>query len=59
MPAKALTRALAEAALLRFRQLVCPRGMMEVAQLLQFHERLQEPDIMRRIEAASVVQAAA
>ena len=29
------------------------RAMTEVAQLLQSHHRLQEPDMMRRIEAAS------
>jgi hypothetical protein len=29
--------------------------MIEVAQLLQSHHRLQEPDIMRRIEAASLL----
>jgi hypothetical protein len=33
--------------------------MIEVAHLLQSHHRLHEPDMMRRIEAASVVQAAA
>ena len=38
---------------------VVHRAMTEVAQLLQSHHRLQEPDIIRRIEAASVVQAAA
>jgi hypothetical protein len=43
---------------------VVHRAMIEVAQLLQSHHRLQEPDIMRRIEAASrtgaiVTQAAA
>jgi len=38
---------------------VVHRTVMEVAQLLQPQSRLQEPDIMRRIEAASVVQAAA
>jgi len=43
---------------------VVHRAMTEVAQLLQPHQRLQEPDIMRRIEAASrpgavVTQAAA
>jgi 2-polyprenyl-6-methoxyphenol hydroxylase-like FAD-dependent oxidoreductase len=38
---------------------VVHRAMIEVAQLLQPQSRLQEPDIMRRIEAASVVQAAA
>ena len=35
------------------------RAMIEVAQLLEPHQRLREPDIMRRIEAASVVRAAA
>jgi 2-polyprenyl-6-methoxyphenol hydroxylase-like FAD-dependent oxidoreductase len=35
------------------------RAMIEVAQLLQPHQRLQEPDIARRIEAAFVMQAAA
>jgi 2-polyprenyl-6-methoxyphenol hydroxylase-like FAD-dependent oxidoreductase len=34
------------------------RAMMEVAQLLQPFSRLQEPDIMRRVEAASVKAAA-
>jgi 2-polyprenyl-6-methoxyphenol hydroxylase-like FAD-dependent oxidoreductase len=38
---------------------VVHRAMIEVAQLLQSHHRLQEPDIIRRIEAASVAQAAA
>ena len=38
---------------------VVHRAMLEVAQLLQPHQRLREPDITRRIEAASVVQAAA
>ena len=38
---------------------VVHRAMLEVAQLLQPQSLLQEPDIMRRIEAASVVQAAA
>jgi len=43
---------------------VVHRAMIEVAHLLQSHHRLQEPDIMRRIEAASrtgaiVTQAAA
>jgi 2-polyprenyl-6-methoxyphenol hydroxylase-like FAD-dependent oxidoreductase len=38
---------------------VVHRAMIEVAHLLQPQSRLQEPDIMRRIEAASVVQAAA
>jgi hypothetical protein len=37
---------------------VVHRAMMEVAQLLQPHTRLQEPDIIRRIEAASVKAAA-
>jgi len=32
---------------------VVHRALMEVAQLLQPHHRLREPDIMRRIEAAS------
>jgi len=32
---------------------VVHRAMMEVAQLLQPHQRLREPDIVRRIEAAS------
>jgi 2-polyprenyl-6-methoxyphenol hydroxylase-like FAD-dependent oxidoreductase len=36
---------------------VVHRTMVEVAQLLQSHQRLQEPDIMRRIESASVIQA--
>ena len=35
------------------------RAMIEVAQLLQPHQRLHEPDIARRIEAASAVRAAA
>src|SRR6516165_10708424 len=34
------------------------RAMTEVAQLLQSHHRLQEPDMMRRIEAASAKAAA-
>src|SRR5215813_1611409 len=38
---------------------VVHRAMVEVAQLLQPHRRLREPDLVRRIEAASVVQAAA
>ena len=38
---------------------VVHRAIIEVAQLLQSHHRLQEPDIMRRIEAASALQAAA
>jgi 2-polyprenyl-6-methoxyphenol hydroxylase-like FAD-dependent oxidoreductase len=41
---------------------VVHRAMLEVAQLLQPHQRLREPDIMRRIEAATravVTQAAA
>jgi 2-polyprenyl-6-methoxyphenol hydroxylase-like FAD-dependent oxidoreductase len=38
---------------------VVHRAMIEVAQLLQPHQRLHDPDIVRRIEAASVVQAAA
>ena len=33
---------------------VVHRAMMEVAQLLRPHQRLREPDIMRRIEAASL-----
>jgi hypothetical protein len=33
--------------------------MIEVAQLLQPRTRLQEPDMMRRIEAGPAVQAAA
>jgi 2-polyprenyl-6-methoxyphenol hydroxylase-like FAD-dependent oxidoreductase len=37
---------------------VVHRAMIEVAQLLQSHRRLQEPDIMRRIEAVSVKAAA-
>jgi hypothetical protein len=37
---------------------VVHRAMMEVAQLLQPHTRLQEPDIMRRIEAVSLKAAA-
>ena len=37
---------------------VVHRAMMEVAQLLQPFSRLQEPDIARRIEAASVKAAA-
>jgi 2-polyprenyl-6-methoxyphenol hydroxylase-like FAD-dependent oxidoreductase len=36
---------------------VVHRAMLEVAQLLQPNQRLQEPDIVRRIEAASVVRA--
>jgi 2-polyprenyl-6-methoxyphenol hydroxylase-like FAD-dependent oxidoreductase len=36
---------------------VVHRAMIEVAQLLRSHQRLREPDIVRRIEAASVVQA--
>jgi hypothetical protein len=32
--------------------------MMDVAQLLQPHSRLREPDIMRRIEGVSVKAAA-
>jgi 2-polyprenyl-6-methoxyphenol hydroxylase-like FAD-dependent oxidoreductase len=35
------------------------RAMLEVAQLLEPQSLLQEPDIIRRIEAASVVRAAA
>jgi 2-polyprenyl-6-methoxyphenol hydroxylase-like FAD-dependent oxidoreductase len=38
---------------------VVHRAMIEVAQLLQPHQRLHEPDVVRRIEAASDVQAAA
>jgi len=38
---------------------VVHRAMIEVAQLLQPHQRLREPDITRRVEAASVVEAAA
>jgi hypothetical protein len=38
---------------------VVHRAMIEVAQLLQPHQRLHDPDIVRRIEAVSVVQAAA
>src|SRR5215469_10492819 len=38
---------------------VVHRAMIEVAQLLQPQSLLQEPDIRRRIEAASVTQAAA
>jgi hypothetical protein len=38
---------------------VVHRAMLEVAQLLQPYQRLHEPDIMHRIEAASVIQAAA
>jgi 2-polyprenyl-6-methoxyphenol hydroxylase-like FAD-dependent oxidoreductase len=38
---------------------VVHRAMIEVAHLLKPQSLLQEPDIMRRIEAASVVQAAA
>jgi 2-polyprenyl-6-methoxyphenol hydroxylase-like FAD-dependent oxidoreductase len=37
---------------------VVHRAMMEVAQLLEPQQRLHEPDIMRRIEAASVKAAA-
>jgi 2-polyprenyl-6-methoxyphenol hydroxylase-like FAD-dependent oxidoreductase len=37
---------------------VVHRAMIEVAQLLQPHQRLHEPDVVRRIEAASGVQAA-
>jgi 2-polyprenyl-6-methoxyphenol hydroxylase-like FAD-dependent oxidoreductase len=33
---------------------VVHRAMLEVAQLLQPHQRLHEPDIMRRIEAVSI-----
>jgi 2-polyprenyl-6-methoxyphenol hydroxylase-like FAD-dependent oxidoreductase len=35
------------------------RAMIEVAQLLQPYQRLREPDIARRVEAAAVLQAAA
>ena len=38
---------------------VVHRAVMEVAQLLQPQSLLQEPNIMRRVEAASVLQAAA
>jgi 2-polyprenyl-6-methoxyphenol hydroxylase-like FAD-dependent oxidoreductase len=38
---------------------VVHRAMIEVAQLLQPHQRLHEPDIVQRVEAASVMQAAA
>jgi 2-polyprenyl-6-methoxyphenol hydroxylase-like FAD-dependent oxidoreductase len=38
---------------------VVHRAMMEVAQLLRPFSRLQEPDIMRRIEAVSATKAAA
>jgi 2-polyprenyl-6-methoxyphenol hydroxylase-like FAD-dependent oxidoreductase len=37
---------------------VVHRAMLEVAQLLQPHQRLREPDIMRRIEAVSTQAAA-
>jgi hypothetical protein len=37
---------------------VVHRAMIEVAQLLQSHHRLQEPDITRRIEAVSAKAAA-
>ncbi|HEX3348467.1 MAG TPA: NAD(P)-binding protein, partial [Acetobacteraceae bacterium] len=37
---------------------VVHRAMIEVAQLLEPHQRLREPNIMRRIEAASVPAAA-
>jgi hypothetical protein len=37
---------------------VVHRAMIEVGQLLQSHTRLQEPDIMRRIEAVSGKKAA-
>ena len=37
---------------------VVHRAMIEVAQLLQSHHRLREPDIMRRIETASAKAAA-
>ena len=35
---------------------VVHRAMIEVAQLLRPHQRLREPDIMRRIEAASLTR---
>jgi hypothetical protein len=38
---------------------VVHRAMIQVAQLLQPHQRLREPDIARRVEAAAVLQAAA
>jgi 2-polyprenyl-6-methoxyphenol hydroxylase-like FAD-dependent oxidoreductase len=38
---------------------VVHRAMIEVAHLMQPHQRLHEPDMVRRIEAVSVVQAAA
>jgi 2-polyprenyl-6-methoxyphenol hydroxylase-like FAD-dependent oxidoreductase len=38
---------------------VVHRAMIEVAQLLQPYQRLREPDIARRVEAAAVLQAAA
>jgi hypothetical protein len=38
---------------------VVHRAMIEVAQLLQPYQRLGEPDIARRVEAAAVLQAAA
>jgi hypothetical protein len=37
---------------------VVHRAMVEVTQLLQPFSRMQEPDIMRRIEAVSVKAAA-
>ena len=37
---------------------VVHRAMLEVAQLLQPHQRLQQPDIVRRIEAVSIKAAA-
>ena len=37
---------------------VVHRAMLEVAQLLEPHQRLHEPDIMRRIEAVSAKAAA-
>jgi 2-polyprenyl-6-methoxyphenol hydroxylase-like FAD-dependent oxidoreductase len=38
---------------------VVHRAMIEVAQLLQPHQRLREPQIKRRVEAAAVLQTAA
>jgi 2-polyprenyl-6-methoxyphenol hydroxylase-like FAD-dependent oxidoreductase len=38
---------------------VVHRAMLEVAQLLAPHQRLRDPDIMRRIEAVSALEAAA
>ena len=37
---------------------VVHRAMLEVAQLLERHQRLREPDIMHRIEAVSATAAA-